>query len=221
MGTFVEIGAWGATSSAVHAAIDAAFDGVADVHRLMSFHDPASDLSRLNREAGTRPVTVHPWTLAVLRAALELHDASGGIFDVTVAPVLQGLGRLPGQAGDWAPRAHLDAGPGIEVLPDRRVQFRHPGVAVDLGGIAKGFAVDRALEILRERGMTRGLVNAGGDLAAFGGPGEFIAIRDPRHLGASLVSGSRTQRLRRVVVAKPPSSTRAELGRAATSSEPP
>ncbi len=186
LGTFVEITAGGATPSAVHAAIDAAFDGVADVHRLMSFHDPGSDLSRINRDAATRPVTVHPWTLAVLRAALELHDASGGIFDVTVAPVLQGLGRLPGQAEARVPHPHLDAGPGIEVLAARRVRFRHPGVAVDLGGIAKGFAVDRALDILRKRGMTRGLVNAGGDLAAFGRPGECISIRDPRQRGASL-----------------------------------
>src|SRR5262249_60100512 len=73
----------------------------------------------------------------------------------------------------------------IELLPGDRVRFRHPGLRIDLGGIAKGFAVDRALDVLRDRGMPAGLVNAGGDLAAFGPATETVHIRhplDPRRL---------------------------------------
>jgi thiamine biosynthesis lipoprotein len=185
LGTFVEIAAEGASSAAVEAAVDAAFRAVSRVHDLMSFHDPASDVGRLNRHAGARPVAVHPWTHAVLRAAIDLGRASAGVFDVAVAPVLQGMGRLPGPAPRSEPAG---AGPdgSIELLPSRHVRFRRRDVGIDLGGIAKGFAVDRALERLRRRGMTRGCVNAGGDLAGFGTPGEIVSIRDPRHPGAML-----------------------------------
>ncbi|HKX02336.1 MAG TPA: FAD:protein FMN transferase, partial [Methylomirabilota bacterium] len=83
LGTFVEISADGASPAAVHRAIDAAFDAVTRIHRLMSVHDAGSELSRLNRAEPGRTTTLHPWTRAVLRAALELYTASGGLFDVT------------------------------------------------------------------------------------------------------------------------------------------
>jgi FAD:protein FMN transferase len=68
----------------------------------------------------------------------------------------------------------------VELLPGHAVLFRHPGVRIDLGGIAKGFAVDRAVEVLKDHGLSRGLVNAGGDLAAFGPEPVTIHVRDPR-----------------------------------------
>jgi FAD:protein FMN transferase len=95
LGTFVEIAVSGASPEGMDAAVDAAFDAVATVHGLMSFHDDGSDVSRLNREAFAGPVTVHPWTFEVLAAALDLHRRSAGVFDVAVAPVLQELGLLP------------------------------------------------------------------------------------------------------------------------------
>ena len=67
----------------------------------------------------------------------------------------------------------------IELLPGSRVRFRQPDVRIDLGGIAKGFAVDRALDVLKHRGMAQGLVNAGGDLAAFGAQPQTVGIRNP------------------------------------------
>lgn len=188
LGTFVEIAAEGPCSAGVDAAVDAAFRAISRVHDLMSFHDPASDVGRLNRDAGVRPVAVHPWTHAVLRAAVDLGRASAGVFDVAIGPTLQRMGRLPGRA-PAPPRPEPGGGDPdgtIELLPSHRVRFRNPGVGVDLGGIAKGFAVDRALDALRRHGMTRGCVNAGGDLAAFGVPGEIVSIRDPRHPGTML-----------------------------------
>lgn len=185
LGTFVEIAAEGPPSVALDAAIDAAFRVVSLVHGLMSFHDPASDVGRLNRLAAAGPVAVHPWTHAVLRTAIDLRRASAGIFDVAVAPVLQAMGRLPGPTPHPEPMG-AEAAEAIELLPSRRVRFRRPDVGIDLGGIAKGFAVDRALDALRRFGITRGRVNAGGDLAVFGPPGELVSIRDPRRPGGML-----------------------------------
>jgi len=181
LGTFVEIAAGADTRAAVDAAIEAAFEAIALVHRLMSFHEGSSDVSRLNRGAADRAVAVHPFTYRVLQASLELHRRSGGVFDVAVAPVMQTFGLLPRDACEGEPVA--TAAPGsesIELLPEWRVRFRDPGVRIDLGGIAKGFAVDLALTTLRRHGIRQGLVNAGGDLAAFGPAAHAIHVRDPR-----------------------------------------
>src|SRR5258705_8697225 len=85
MGTLVHVCASGADATATQRAVDAAFATVERVERLMSFHDPESELSRLNREAGRRPQTVHPWTWAVLRRALRVAKASNGLFYYTAA----------------------------------------------------------------------------------------------------------------------------------------
>src|SRR5437016_12299381 len=85
LGTFVEITARGDDEAKLHGAVDRAFDAIARVDRQMSFHHSASDVSRINREALQRKVTVDPWTWHVLRAAQELSHESDGIFDITVA----------------------------------------------------------------------------------------------------------------------------------------
>ena len=179
LGTFVEISVADASIPNADAAIDAAFAAVAEAHRLMSFHEFGSDVARLNREACERTVKVHPWTFEVLEAALDLNCRSGGAFDITVAPMLERLGLLPFRARPSRPLCAA-GGQAIELLPDRRVRFRERGVRIDLGGIAKGFAVDRAVDVLRARGVRCGLVNAGGDLAAFGPRPHAVHIRDPR-----------------------------------------
>jgi len=183
LGTFVEIEVAGAAKSELDAAIDAAFAAVASVHQLMSFHQPDSDVSRLNREAHLRPTRVHPWTFEVLQAAVAMHRRSNGIFDITVAPALQAMGLLPRLDGDSPTAiAALSFDP-IELLAEQAVRFRVSAVAIDLGGIAKGFAVDRALEVLRGFDVQSGLVNAGGDLAVFGQGSQPVHLRHPRDPG--------------------------------------
>lgn len=188
LGTFVEIEVAGADKFAMNTVIDAAFEAVASVHGLMSFHEPDSDVSRLNREACIRPVSVHAWTYQVLKAAVEMHRRSNGIFDIAVAPTLQSMGLLP-RSGEGVPvetdARSFDA---IELLEGRTVRFRQANVRIDLGGIAKGFAVDRALEVLRGSGAASGLVNAGGDLAAFGEEPQTVHIRHPRDPRRSICS---------------------------------
>ena len=180
LGTIVEIAASGEAAGDLQDAVDEAFGAVAQVHRLMSFHDAESDVSRLNREAFAGAVQVHAWTFEVLDAALELYRRSGGLFDIAIAPLLQRCGLLPRSANgiDLIPEKTIPSDQ-IELLAGHYVRYRDPRVRIDLGGIAKGYAVDRALEVLRRRGLPRGLVNAGGDLAAFGARPESIYIRNP------------------------------------------
>jgi FAD:protein FMN transferase len=174
MGTLLDVRARAREPGPLERAIEAAFDAVDRVDRLMSFHRAESDLSRLNRLAATQPQPVHPWTYAVLRRAARLAALSDGLFDVTVAPVLIAEGLLP------SPSAHEADGswPDVELLPMCRVFFRRP-MLLDLGGIAKGFAVDQAIRALRRAGCSEALVNAGGDLRRFGARRELIHLRTP------------------------------------------
>lgn len=175
LGTLVEIRVCDAPNAI--SAVTAAFNAVADVHRLMSAHEAASDIGRLNRFARTRAVHVSAHTWRVLRMAGEISRASEGAFDICVAPLLARWGYLPRAIGR---HCHATAGwQAVELLPRRRVRFRAP-VAIDVGGIAKGYAVDRAARILREHGIRRFVVNAGGDLRV----GEALEVIHVRHPAA-------------------------------------
>jgi thiamine biosynthesis lipoprotein len=174
LGTFVEITARGDNEAELHGAIDLAFDAIARVDRQMSFHQPASDISRINREAFQRKVTVDPWTWRVLRAAQKLSRESDGIFDITVARKLM--------QWNYLPRRYRNVGEGnwrdIVLEKNCTVRFRQR-LIVDLGGIAKGFAVDRAVKVLESAGVSSGVVNAGGDLRVFGLKSELVHLRHP------------------------------------------
>ncbi len=160
-------------------AIKAAFARIERIHALMSFHLPESDISRLNRAAHGQAVEVDQDTYAVLALALDLYIASNGIFDVSVAGELVRRGALPKPRSAPLPdpcASALD----IELLDENRVRFRR-SLWIDLGGIAKGYAVDCAAELLSNRGVTQGVVNAGGDLRVIGDALESIALT-PRFL---------------------------------------
>lgn len=174
LGTLVEVTACG--PDAEHA-VAQAFRAVEQIHALMSYHDPASDVSRLNREAAAQPVMVHPWTWQVLKAAREFSIASDGLFDISVAPTLTRLGYLPRHADFPRASGHADWRD-IELLPQEQVRFTRP-LHIDLGGIAKGFAVDQAIETLQAHGVHMGRVNAGGDLRRFGSGVEPLHVRHP------------------------------------------
>ena len=175
LGTIVEITAGGADRHTLERAVARAFDAVARVHRLMSFHEVGSDVSRLNRDAVRVPVAVDAWTHRVLRAAQRIAARTDGLFDCTVAPSLVRWGYLPphrfGRRADGTWRD-------IACLSGRRVRFRRP-LCIDLGGIAKGFAVDCAVEALAASGASRGVVNAGGDLRLFGPSRRRVHLRRP------------------------------------------
>jgi FAD:protein FMN transferase len=174
LGTFVIVRVTGDDRALLLTAMQNAFDSIARVHQLMSFHDQNSDVSRLNREALHRELTIDPWTYQVLSLATQLAQDSNGLFDITVASLLMKQGHLPNimngvSSGNWRD---------VLITNQNRVRFARP-VTIDLGGIAKGFAVDQAVLALRTAGVTQGLVNAGGDLRVFGDITEQISIRHP------------------------------------------
>lgn len=145
-------------------AMDRAFAAVEKVHRLMNFHSAEGDVARLNREAHRRWVAVDPWTFAVLECAKQVSEATQGAFDI-VRP----------RAG----ACHAD----VALAGHHRVRLRR-SANIDLGGIAKGFAVDAAIASLLESGASCGCVNAGGDLRRFGDHAEDVSVRVPGCLHA-------------------------------------
>lgn len=181
LGTIVDIRAAGAPARLLDEGIEAAFAAIDLVQRLMSFHAPESDLSRLNRHAARELVPVHAWTWQVLRAAKLLWVKTGGLFDCAVAPALAAAGYLPHSDAALVPC--IDARMGDVLLPVVcEVRFARP-LLLDFGGIAKGFAVDRAVDAMRALGVPRGAVNAGGDLRLFGERPEPVHVRNPRAPG--------------------------------------
>ncbi len=180
LGTLVEIRASaGGPQALVQAAIDAAFAAVERVQRLMSFHDADSEVSALNRDALRQPLRVDAQTWAVLAAAQRLSRLSEGAFDIAVGARLQDWGYLPPTPGP-VQAACVGNWSDIELLDDARVRFHRP-LRIDLGGIAKGYAVDCAIDTLRQAGIEAALVNAGGDLRALGQQPQPVQLRHPQH----------------------------------------
>lgn len=176
LGTIVEIDVDERDPRSAAVAIDAAFDRIRSIHHAMSFHEPDSDLSRLNRAAPWTPVEVTADTWAVLQAALTLHAGSAGLFDCAVADALMLAGLLPS-----AHQATMAGGTLADIeLSGPGVVRKRAAVRLDLGGIAKGHAVDAAVDALRGCGIASGSVNAGGDLRVFGPAPRRVHVRDPR-----------------------------------------
>jgi FAD:protein FMN transferase len=182
LGTLVQITAQGALPLVeLHAAVDAAFADIALVHGLMSWHDSDSELSRLNRLAADSLQPLNPHTRAVLTAALEFARLSGGAFDPCVAGSLARWGLLPYPPGSPLspdfPEAQV-SWRDIELCA-QGVRFHRP-LWLDLGGIAKGYAVDLAVQRLTSLGVEDVVVNAGGDLRVAGDRAHPVGIRHPQ-----------------------------------------
>lgn len=180
LGTYVTVGVSGLPVRESEAAIERAFAAVARVEAAMSFHTAGSDLARLHAAPAGVAVEVGAETFAVLQCADRLHRLSGGAFDVTVAPVLVRAGLLPAPvASGGGPdlQAHWGA---VTLISPNRVVLKRP-VWIDLGGIAKGYAVDKAVEALQLPATASGHVNAGGDLRVVGPEIQSIPLRVPGH----------------------------------------
>jgi FAD:protein FMN transferase len=183
LGTLVEITIADALGDAeLISCFNHVFARVADVHRLMSFHDPSSDVSRINHAAIGEWVEIHAHTYEVLRCALAMAAASGGIFDVSCAPKLVEWGYLPPPAGE--PPQHVPGRRALILQHGRRLK-KTCAAWIDLGGIAKGYAVDAAIAALQQSGIRSACVNAGGDLRAFGDVAYPVVIRHPLYPNAA------------------------------------
>lgn len=186
LGTFVEICVGGSSEEKLNRAIQQAFEAIELVHRLMSFHDQTSDVSNINQSAHKRPVSVHPFTYEVLKTAREISIQTNGLFDCTIAPFLVRWKYLPhtGASQNYLEGNFRD----LQLFPPYEVKFKKP-LAIDLGGIAKGFAVDRAVEELKKQGIPYGSVNAGGDLKVFGNKKQPLYVRSVKNPGNIFLVG--------------------------------
>lgn len=172
LGTFAEI----AVPLGFEALFEPAFSAIAHVHARMSFHSETSDLAALRRAPPGQPVVVDPDTIAVLTTAQDLHRRSNGLFDISVGADIVASGFLPQPEG-LEPSTMTGTAGDIVILDAVSVTCRAP-LLIDLGGIAKGYAVDRAIDVLQHAGAPRALVNAGGDLRVFGDAAEIIHLRE-------------------------------------------
>ena len=181
LGTYVEI------SADADDAIDQAFSTIQLVQDLMSFHNPNSELSQINARAHIEQIEVHEWTFHVLRIAQELCDSTNGIFDCGIGGKLVDSGLLP----EHSERGDIFGGSIIDLtLTEPNLVSSKVLLTLDLGGIAKGFAVDKAVEVLQHCGVASGYVNAGGDLRVFGNISQEIQVRNPTNPSELITLGS-------------------------------
>lgn len=174
LGTLVEITAFSEDQRLLDAAINAAFAAVSEVHLRMSAHEATSDLAALHSAPVGALVRASAHSIAVLRTALEFARQSQGAFNPCLGGPMSRLGHLP---ADDSP--HSTDYTALEIVGDQQLR-RHAPLRLDLGGIAKGYAVDLAVARLQAAGIELGVVNAGGDLRCFGETAETIGIRDPQ-----------------------------------------
>ncbi|HXL96801.1 MAG TPA: FAD:protein FMN transferase [Steroidobacteraceae bacterium] len=188
MGTRIYVEIWADDQAKGEAAIDAVMDEMRHIDDTMSTYKPSSEVSRVNALAATQPVPISLELFKLLGTALEYSRITQGAFDITYASVGYMYDfREHKKPTESQIEAALPAVSFRHVLLDARthsVRFSQPGVRIDLGGIAKGYSVDRGIEILQARGYTHALVNAGGDSRVIGdrfGRPWVVGIRHPDH----------------------------------------
>jgi len=188
MGTRCSVELWSEDRAKGEAAITSVFDDMKRIDRLMSTWKEDTEISLVNREAGKHPVKISAELFRLLQESVKYSELTRGAFDITYASV--------GYLYDFKRHVHPDqaaiaaALPGINfrhmILDEKKltVFFSRPGMRIDLGGIAKGYSVDRGIEILQKQGFTRAMVNAGGDTRIVGdrfGKPWWVGVRDPDH----------------------------------------
>lgn len=189
MGTYLRITIISESSPAAHAAARAAFDAAAGLDSALSIYRPGSDFSRINESAGRDTVEVSARTMEVLLACGRFHDLTHGAFDPSIGPLmrlwkLQGEGNVPAQA-EIDSVLNLIGFAKVFLDPATRRVYLPSGMRLDAGAIGKGCAADIARFALAQHGVTRCMVDLGGNVATLGkGPTRgvwAVGIRDPLH----------------------------------------
>jgi thiamine biosynthesis lipoprotein len=187
MGTRITVELWADDRDKAEHAIDALLDEMRHIDDTMSTYKPTSEVSRVNAKAAEGPMRISKELFDLLVTAQQYSQITEGAFDITYASV--------GYMYDFRKRVHPDDAQIAKALPavnyrhvlldskNQTVRFSQPGVRIDLGGIAKGYSVDRGIDVLKSFGFTRAYVAAGGDSRIIGdrfGKPWMVGIRDPR-----------------------------------------
>lgn len=187
MGTFVTITVVHPNLDEANKALCAAFNEIYKINDLMSIHSQSSEVSILNRTGFYRGISAD--TKYVIERANYFSELSDGAFDVTILPILK-LWEESAHTNKVPTDAEIDEKLGLVnyrniVIKDGDIEFGKAGMGITLAGVAKGYAVDKAIETLSQGNIRYALVNAGGDIRVIGGKTETmpwrIAIRDPQN----------------------------------------
>ena len=191
MGTEIRLTAWGSDDPRAEVAFAAVFGEFDRLDAMMSVWKDGSDIQRLNAAAGDHPVPVSTETREVLGVARQVSESTDGRFDVTFA-ALSGLWKFDAQDKDDRIPDRREIAQRLPLINYREVEvdehagtafLKRKGMRVNLGGIGKGYAVDRSADILRRSGLRDFMIQAGGDMYVAGKRGERpwrLGIRDPR-----------------------------------------
>jgi thiamine biosynthesis lipoprotein len=191
MATRFECVLQGSNPLTLRSAGEEALEEICRLEQRLSLFRSSSAISLINARAAKEPVHVTAEVFSLIRKAKDIHVKTGGAFDITIAPLMRAWGFLGSKGALPDPvevaKARESVGMHLVVLDeeDYTVRFARPGVMLDLGAIGKGYAVDVAVDVLREAGITRGLIH-GGTSTAYGmgtpvdQPAWILAIEDPR-----------------------------------------
>ncbi len=192
MGSAYSVVVYGEDRTRMEGAVDAAFAEVQRLDDMLSNYKPESELSQINREAGNHPVPATQEMFDLLAACVEYSRQSEGAFDITVGPLMKvwgfykGTGRLPHRAEILGAMDRVGYRNIVLDAAHRTVRFAKEGVELDPGGIGKGYAVDRMVDVLKQYGIQAALVSASGSsIYGLGAPpgekGWKVEIRDPKN----------------------------------------
>lgn len=190
MNTFVQIKIYDTNELQAKAAMEAAFSEVEKLDNLLSKFKPGSEVSKINKNAANNPVKVSAATFEVIKKSIDFSKETQGAFDITVGPLMKLWGfvdkkpHLPSKEEITKALKYVGY-QGVELSEkNNTVEFKVQGMEIDLGGIAKGYAVDRALEVLKVNKIKTALVDIGGNLGFVGTPTRgywAVGIRDPKN----------------------------------------
>ena len=195
MGTEVSVYLWSDDPEAGRLALEEVFAEAARIDRLMSTYKDESEISKINREAAKSPVVAGDELFGLIRRALDISVLTRGAFDITYDSVGQHYDfhsrQRPDENTVEAERENIDYQLVVLDQAAGTVSFSKQGVRINLGGIAKGYVVERGIDILRHNGIVNAIVTAGGDSRLLGdrrGRPWMVGIRDPRNDGEVAIS---------------------------------
>lgn len=193
MGTIVEITLIGKNEALLSAAAEAAFAEIKRLEGLMSHYREDSDVTKINNAAGKEPVAISNETMEVIEASLKASQITHGAFDISMGVLGKVWHFTKDDKGELTSPSKEDVKKLLPLIDYRqiiidkesnKVKLAKKGMKINLGGVAKGYIVGKAVEVLKKNGIKRGMVHAGGDMVVFNEPDSppwLIGIQDPRN----------------------------------------